>query len=115
MGFESFNTIKLTIKTKIMLKRFCVINSLAVFFTVTATSSAVFSTPSIQNYRYPKVQSSQSDRPLCYMQVTDGTTLDLQKLCGKNSLSKTNLGSRVAKSQFRRGTGNAYASDNQSP
>lgn len=47
------------------------------------------------------------------MQVVDGTILDLQKLCGKNSPVKTNLGSRVAKSQFRQGTGKAYVTDSQ--
>ena len=98
-----------------MLRLHRLIKNLAVPLALTTYSSATFSAPLTQHSRYPKAQSSQIDLPLCYMQMADGTTLDLQKLCGKNSPPKTNLGSRVAKSQFRRGTGNAYASDNQSP
>jgi hypothetical protein len=96
-----------------MLRWFCLLNSLAVFFTIALASSATFSAPLSPNSRYPKVENSQVDKPLCYMQVADGTTLDLQKLCGKNSPAKTNLGSRIAKSQFRQGTGKAYVTDSQ--
>ncbi len=96
-----------------MLRWYYSISSLGVFFAFAANSLPVFSTPLSPNYRYPKVQDSQTNKPLCYIQVADGTTLDLQKLCGKNSPTKSNLDRRISKSQFRRGTGNAYATDSQ--
>lgn len=96
-----------------MLRWCCLVSSLGVSFTLSTIISPTFSAPLSPNHKYPKVENSQADKPLCYIQMADSTTLDLQKLCSKNSPAKSNLGSRITKSQFRRGTGNAYVTDSQ--
>lgn len=96
-----------------MLRWCCLVTGVAVsYYALTINSSAILSAP-FSPSRYPKVQDTQTNKPLCYMQVSDGTVLDLQKLCSKNPSTKNSLGSRITKSQFRRGTGNAYTTDSQ--
>lgn len=59
-------------------------------FTVAfATASVVLiantasSQPPIVSSKYPVVVISDNDEPVCYMQVSDGRTLDLTRLCEK--------------------------------
>jgi len=107
----------------IMLRWFRLAATLFVALTPTITETA-FSTPLPAASQYPEVQNSNFDVPLCYIQIADGRTLDLQKLCGKTSPASNSpsnrispasnsLSSRTSVPIFRRGSGNAYASDSR--
>ena len=93
-----------------MWKWCCLITSLSLFSAIAVNAAA-----SSLNNQYPEVENSQIDEPLCYMQVGDGTTLDLQKLCNKSSSQKSSQDRRVTTSKFRQGTGKSYATDSQPP
>ena len=78
-------------------------------------TEVAFSYPVFPASQYPEVQNFNNvNVPLCYIQTTDGRTLDLDKLCSKNSsinrINK-NPSSRVPKAKFRRGSGSGYAAD----
>ncbi len=42
------------------------------------------SIPQSRGSYYPVVPTSDTDRPICYMQIIDGRTLDLSKICEQN-------------------------------
>jgi hypothetical protein len=42
------------------------------------------SIPQFRGSYYPVVPTSDTDRPICYMQIIDGRTLDLSKICQQN-------------------------------
>ena len=95
-----------------MLKYFCLDATVSVALTGLITDIA-FSRPLPASSQFPEVQNSNIDVPLCYIQTPDGRTLDLGKLCGRNSAasgSKTPY-SQISPSQFRRGSVSGYASD----
>ena len=46
-------------------------------------AKAAFSRPSTISSQYPVKPSSNTDNLVCYMQTADGTTLNLNSLCGK--------------------------------
>lgn len=78
------------------------------------TTKIAFSRPISASSQYPEVQNFNNiDVPLCYIQTTDGRTLDLHKLCGISPINTINKSqfSRVPKAKFRRGSGSGYASD----
>lgn len=93
-----------------MLKYF----SLLIVFAIASQRAMekAMSSPLPLNYRYPQVQNPNIDEPLCYMQIGDGTTLDLQKICNKKSLNNS-IASKIYKAKFRQGSGKAYAPDSQ--
>lgn len=74
-------------------KKFLVI-AMYQFFPLTvalATASILFiaktgstQTPTV-NSRYPIVPTSETDKPICYMQTVNGTTLNLSSLCENKS------------------------------
>lgn len=78
-------------------------------------TEVTFSRPVFSDSQHPKVQNSEVDLPLCYMQTADGRTLNLQKLCSETSpvSIKASQARRIPKRIFRRGMGNAYASDSK--
>ncbi len=86
-----------------------------------------FSRPLSPISQYPEVQNSNINVPLCYIQTTDGRTLNLQSLCSKNSPinnpannpinnnspnpTNNNSSEPALEGKFRRGSGSGYASD----
>ena len=78
-------------------------------------TEVTFSHPAFPNSQHPKIQNFEVDLPLCYIQTADGRTFNLQKLCNKNSPVpvKASQSRRILKQIFRRGMGNAYASDSK--
>jgi hypothetical protein len=47
-------------------------------------TQSAFSLPQARNSQESVVQSSDTDKPVCYIETTDGTTLDLSSICGFN-------------------------------
>ncbi len=78
-------------------------------------TEVTFSRPAFPNSQHPKIQNFEVDLPLCYIQTADGRIFNLQKLCNKNSPVpvKASQFRRISKQIFRRGSGNAYASDSK--
>lgn len=64
-----------------MLKYFCMTMAMAIALVPMSASIALSQTPLAA--RYPVAPSSESDSLPCYMQTSDGTTLDLAALCPK--------------------------------
>jgi len=97
-----------------MLKCFFLPTTLSVIL-IPFMAEVAFSRPVFSDSQHPKVHNSEVDLPLCYIQTADGRTLNLQKLCNKNSPVpiKASQSRRIAKQIFRRGSGNAYASDSK--
>lgn len=108
-----------------MLKWFCSAAALSLVMTAIIPKAA-FSRPTSSDYQYPEVPKSDVDIPVCYIQTSEGRTLNLQKLCnetspGTNSSSPGNNSSSFGSNSssqgfpgvpsFRRGSGNSYASD----
>lgn len=98
----------------IVLRSLCLATTLSVAITPLITEVG-FSRPVFPASQYPQVPNNNLNVPVCYIQTTDGRTLDLQKLCGNSSVKTINnsLSSRIPKGKFRRGSGSGYASDNR--
>lgn len=99
---------------KSMIKCFLLPTTLSVVLSPFMTE-VTFSRPVFSDSQHPKVRNSEVDLPLCYIQTADGSTFNLHKLCNKNSPVpiKASQARRIPKQIFRRGSGNAYASDSK--
>lgn len=107
-----------------MLKWLCVA-AVGPFILTPIMTKAAFSTIITLDYQYPEVPKSKVDVPVCYIQMSDGRVLNLQKLCSEaapgnnnafpenNSFPGTNSSSQNFPEAPRRrfGTGASYASD----
>lgn len=99
--------------------------TIASFFKVTGFLSSIFMTllpsvvlsrPLIINSRYPEVPNSDTNALFCYLQTTDGRTLDLDSLCKKTSGGNTSSSVRPSSvrpssSGSNLGAGQCYAFD----
>lgn len=47
------------------------------------TSKSTFARPLFTNYQYPEVLNPQINSSICYLETTDGRTLNLNALCAK--------------------------------
>ena len=70
---------------------------------VLSAASILFITPSalthpltIASNKYPVVQTSDPNTPVCYMQTTDGSTLNLSNLCKKKASNQTHVQIAIA-------------------
>ncbi len=63
-----------------MLKPFLRITVLSAAF-IPFTAKVAFSVPQARGSYDAVVPSSKTDKPVCYMQTTDGKTLDLSNMC----------------------------------
>lgn len=65
-----------------MLRFLCLIAALSTTFISFTPKSARGEQPS-RIFPYPILSSSNTDTPVCYIQTTDGQTLNLSSMCGK--------------------------------
>lgn len=54
-------------------------------------AESAFSLPQARGSYYPVLPSSNTDQPICYMQTTDGRTLDLGSLCQVKDIRNSQL------------------------
>jgi hypothetical protein len=54
-------------------------------------AEGALSLPQTRVSYYPVVPSSNTDKPICYMQTTDGRTLDLASMCKLNNSRERQL------------------------
>lgn len=47
------------------------------------------------NFSYPTTSSIETDQPVCFMQISDGRTLNLDRLCGRSASRPQVIISRV--------------------